>query len=193
MAFLLVGLGNPGSEYAKTRHNVGFSVIEALAAKHGMKFQKKSKLKGELASGIIDGVEVFLLKPETYMNLSGRSLKVASDFFKIDLGHLLVIADDATQPFGQLRLKAESGSGGHKGLESIEGELHSKAYARLKIGVGEKKYNDMATHVLGKFSQNELECLPEIEKKAIEAIELFLKEGLEKAMNVANVRKKKEI
>ena len=190
-AFLIVGLGNPGREYEKTRHNIGFLIIDALAAKWDLEFQKKTKLKGKLAQKKSEKLNFYLFKPETYMNLSGLAVKTVIDYFNIDLDRILVVVDDVNIPFGEFRLKKESGTGGHKGLENIEECLATKAYARLRIGVGEKKAGELTTHVLGKFTPNELEYLPTIQKKAIEVIELFLEKSLEYTQSVANVRQKK--
>ena len=190
-AFLIVGLGNPGREYEKTRHNIGFLAVDALAEKWDLQFQKKTKLKGKLAQKKGEKINFYLFKPDTYMNLSGLAVKAVIDYFNIDLDRLLVIVDDVAIPFGEFRLKKESGSGGHRGLENIEECLATQAYARLRIGVGEKKSEQLTAHVLGKFTSNELECLPTIKKKAIEVVELFFEKSLEYTQSVANVRQKK--
>ncbi|MFA5250372.1 MAG: aminoacyl-tRNA hydrolase [Parachlamydiales bacterium] len=187
-SFLIAGLGNPGKEYLKTRHNLGFLVVEALSRKWEVLFQKKAALKGALAQKKENDVKTYLFKPMTYMNLSGEAVKAALDYLKIDLSNLLVVVDDAALPFGEMRLKKESGSGGHNGLKSIEQQLSTQAYLRLRIGVGEQKEKNLEAHVLGKFTSNELEYLPTVEKRAIEVIELFLLKGFAVAQNVANVR-----
>lgn len=189
-AFLIVGLGNPGKEYEKTRHNAGFLILDALAEKWETVFQKKIKLKGKLAHK--QGIEkkFYLLKPSTYMNLSGESVKAAADYFKIDKDKILVVVDDADIPFGEFRLKKTSGTGGHKGLEDIQEKLKTQNYARLRVGVGEKK-GSLTAHVLGKFTPNELECFPAIQKKAIEIIELFFEKGLQHTQSIANMRQNK--
>ena len=190
-SYLIVGLGNIGKEYSGTRHNVGFIIVEAIAERQKVVFQKKTKLKGELAQLIIEEKKILLLKPSTYMNNSGEALRAAIDFFKIeDLSNLLVIADDIAIPFGEFRLKAEGGSGGHKGLESIAGHLATLSYPRLRVGVGDRKQGDLSSHVLGNFNENEKKELPEIINKAIEIIHLWLMQGLEVAMNRANIRNK---
>lgn len=190
-SYLIVGLGNIGKEYSGTRHNIGFIVLDAIAERHKEVFQKKSRIKGELAQVIIEEKKILLLKPSTYMNNSGEALRAAIDFFKIqDLSNLLVIADDIAIPFGEFRLKAEGGSGGHKGLESIAVHLGSLSYPRLRVGVGDRKQGDLASYVLGNFNENEKKELPEIIRKAIDIIHLWLMQGIEVAMNQANIRNK---
>ncbi|MBI5345664.1 MAG: aminoacyl-tRNA hydrolase [Chlamydiae bacterium] len=186
--FLIVGLGNPTKEFENTRHNVGFDVVTELAKKHGLTFKNEKRLKGKLAKGNILGEEVVLLLPMTYMNLSGEAVKLALDFYKIELDKVLVVADDVDIPLGELRIKKDSGSGGHKGLENIELVLSSKGYVRLKVGIG-RGLEDIKDFVLGHFTQEEKEKLNEIIKKAMQAIEIWLKDGALKAAGFANVRK----
>lgn len=189
--YLIVGLGNIGKEYTGTRHNLGFIVVDAIAKKYNEIFQKKSRLKGELSQVVIEGKKIFLLKPSTYMNNSGEALKATIDFFKIKaFSNLLVIIDDVAIPFGEFRLKTEGGSGGHKGLGSIVEHLGSSSFIRLRVGVGDRKNGDLASHVLGNFNEVEKKELPEIINKAIEIIHLWLMQGLEIAMNQANIRNK---
>jgi peptidyl-tRNA hydrolase, PTH1 family len=189
--FLIVGLGNIGKEYKGTRHNVGFTIIETLANDYKAEFKSKAKVNGELAQLVIDGKKVYLLKPTTYMNNSGVALRSAIDFFKIkNLSSVLVVVDDIAIPFGELRLKEEGGTGGHKGLLSIEIHLGSNRYSRLRIGVGDKQGGDLISHVLGNFNEMEREELPKIIKKAIEIIHLWLMQGIVVAMNQANIRNK---
>lgn len=188
---LIVGLGNVGKEYKGTRHNIGFMIVDALAEKYNEVFQKKARLKGELAQIIIEGKKVFLLKPSTYMNSSGEAVRAAIDFFKIEnFSNLLIIADDIAIAFGEFRLKPEGGSGGHKGLESIALHLGSQSYPRLRVGVGDRKSGNLVSHVLGNFNEAEKNELPEIVGKAIEIIHLWLMQGFEIAMNQANIRNK---
>jgi PTH1 family peptidyl-tRNA hydrolase len=188
-SYLIVGLGNPGEEYEKTRHNMGFLAVGALARKWGWSFKKSSKFKGVLAKGKIDEKNVFLLLPETYMNLSGEAVRLAVDYFQIETGHLLVVVDDVDIPFGEFRLKEHSGSGGHKGLQSVEMYLEGSAYPRIRIGIGNRKEGSLEEHVLTPFSQEEARELPRILGEAVELIELWLKEGLTQAMNRANRKK----
>jgi PTH1 family peptidyl-tRNA hydrolase len=185
---LIAGLGNIGDEYKKTRHNIGFEVILELAKKEKWKFKEKKKLKGEVAEGNIDEKKVYLLKPKTYMNRSGESVKASVLFFKIEIENILVIVDDVNIPFGEFRLKKDSGSGGHKGLENIEEHL-GKGYTRLRIGIGRKNVKNLSSYVLRRFTKEENKRLKKIIKEAMEIIYLWLMQGLEVAMNMANVRK----
>ncbi len=187
--YLIVGLGNIGREYKKTRHNIGFIVLDAIAEKFGVVFQKKRRLKGEIAELILNEKNVLLLKPTTYMNNSGEAVKATVDFFKISVLNLLVIVDDVAISFGQFRLRQDGSCGGHNGLLSIERSLSTSEYPRLRIGIGEKKTKDLVSHVLGGFAEEELEALPAIIKKTIEIIHLWLVQGIVFAMNQTNVRK----
>lgn len=190
-SFLIVGLGNIGKEYQATRHNIGFILVDALAENFGGVFQKKTKLKADLAQINVEGKKVYLLKPTTYMNNSGMALRGAIDFFKIKkISNLLVVVDDIAIPFGEFRLKGEGGPGGHKGLESIETHLGVNRYTRLRIGVGDRQAGDLASYVLGNFKETEKQALPLIIKKAVEIIHLWLMQGLVIAMNQANIRNK---
>ena len=186
--YLIVGLGNPGLLYTNTRHNVGFKVLNALAKKHGLEFKKDKKLKSKISKGKILERQVFLLKPETYMNLSGEALRACVDYYKIELDKILVVVDDADIPFEEFRLKKDSGAAGHRGLKNIEEHLNTKAYARLKVGIGRDK-NELRSYVLGRFSKEERAKLKEIEIKAISFIELWLEKGMNFAATQANIRR----
>jgi PTH1 family peptidyl-tRNA hydrolase len=185
---LIAGLGNIGDEYKKTRHNVGFEVVLELAKREKLKFKEKKKLKGEIAEGKVDDRKIYLLKPVTYMNRSGEAVEASALFFKIKIENILVIVDDVNIPFGEFRLRRDSGAGGHKGLENVEEHL-GKGYARLRIGVGRKRVKNLASYVLRRFTKKESENLKNIIKEAVEIICLWLIQGLEIAMNRANVRK----
>lgn len=184
--FLVVGLGNPGKAYEGTRHNIGFAIIDLLAKKHRLEFREKSKFKGLVAEGTICGSASSLLKPLTYMNLSGESVAALANYIQILPSKILVIADDVDLPFGSLRLKINSGPGTHNGLKSVEYHLQTNRYARLRIGVGGAGNEDLADYVLGKFSKEEEKALPEIVEKAIHAIELWLESGITRAMDYTN-------
>lgn len=187
MKQLVVGLGNPGKQYDRTRHNIGFAAVDRIAAKHGLVFKKSLKLQGNLAEGMICGKPSLLLKPQTFMNLSGDSVAAAMRYFSVELPHLLVIVDDVAIPMGQTRLRISSGSGGHNGLKSIEHVLHTNEYARLRLGVGDRQEGmDLASHVLGNFSQEEEKLLPALLERAADAVELFITNGLTRAMDFAN-------
>jgi PTH1 family peptidyl-tRNA hydrolase len=179
---LIVGLGNPGAEYAKTRHNIGFRVLDALASKNGVAFQKKRDLKGEVAKFNVNNKEIMLLKPSTYMNLSGESVRKCLDYFKLGTETLFVISDDVDLPFGQLRLRSSGSSGGHNGLKSIE-SVSGQSYYRLKIGVGKDVARNLADHVLDTFTFEEEEKLPEIVKNTEAVIMAFSVGGYQNALN----------
>ena len=181
---LIVGLGNPGKQYEKTRHNLGFHLLDALAVRWGLSFKKESKFQGEIASGVFAQQKIYLLKPDTYMNLSGHSVRKVVDYF--DINEVLVVCDDADLPFGNLRLLEKGGTGGHNGLKSIKETLGTDQYKRLRIGVGSGGENDLSDHVLGKFQKKECSELPEIFDRGVIAIEEWLQVGINEAMKLAN-------
>lgn len=185
--FLIVGLGNPGRKYESTRHNVGFMVLDALLKKYGGTLRKDVYLEGEVGSHLIFGHKIYFLKPLTFMNNSGSAVKKALDYYKIKSEFLLVLADDKDTPFGELRLKKEGSSGGHNGLKSIIESLGTADFPRLKIGIGSEGVS-LTEHVLGVFTQEEQKFLPCLIEEAASVVELYLKEGIEKAMNTVNVR-----
>jgi len=185
MSFMVVGLGNVGKRYEETRHNIGFKVIDTLVKEKKETFKKKDKLKAEIAKSD----DIFFLKPLTYMNESGISVKRAKDFFKIENSKILVVIDDVDIPFGEFRLKEKGSCGGHKGLLSIETYL-TQNYPRLRIGVKNRSFKDLAAYVLGKFSKDEKKEIPNILKKAVDIIYLWINKGVNIAMNEANIRKK---
>ncbi len=187
---MIVGLGNPGRAYEKTRHNVGFAALDFFAEKHGLQFSNKTQLRSSVSQGSILGESVSLLKPLTFMNLSGEAIKVALDYWKIEVSRLLVLVDDIDLPFGELRLRAGSGPGTHNGLKNIETCLQTNRYPRLRIGIGESREGDLADFVLGKFSSAEEEHLSEIFEKVVQTIEIWLNHGLNRAMNFANAKSK---
>lgn len=186
---LIVGLGNPGKQFEKTRHNIGFEVVDFLAKKHGLEFKQNVKVKGALARGTIGGESVLLLKPLTFMNLSGESVALAMRYHSIDLARLLIILDDVAIGFGQLRMRINSGSGGHNGLKSIEELLQTNRYARLRLGVGDRQEGDLASHVLGRFTEEELKLIPALLEHSAEVAELFIEKGLTRAMDFANKKR----
>jgi len=156
----IVGLGNPGRRYKDTRHNIGFKAIDAFADAHNIKLVEKDNM--EIGEANINGVKVFLVKPLTYMNLSGQSVAKILKYYKIPVKDLIIIQDDVDLPFGTIKLKENSASGGHNGIKDIERVLNSKEYKRLKLGVGKHKYKDTADHVLGKFNRKERKELDNI-------------------------------
>ncbi|MDD5828979.1 MAG: aminoacyl-tRNA hydrolase [Lachnospira sp.] len=184
--YIIAGLGNPGLQYMGTRHNAGFSVIEELADKHNISIDT-AKHKGMIGKGVIDGQKVILVKPMTYMNNSGECIREVMDYYKVDIDDLIVIFDDISLVPGKLRIRAKGSAGGHNGIKSIIAHLGSDGFKRVKFGVGDKpKGWDLADWVLGKFPSEEFEALREGNKKACEAVECIMSEGIESAMNKYN-------
>ena len=185
--FLIVGLGNPGKKYDDTRHNIGFRVVKALAAKYGITPRPSLiRAKGNFGKGTIRDKMAYLLLPMTFMNESGLAVRKCMDYYKIPLSQLLVITDDVAIPFGSLRLRVKGSCGGHKGLKSVETHLGTSEYARLRLGVGDREQGDLADYVLDRFSQEEQAQLPEMNDRAIHGIELWLESGAEAAMQEVN-------
>ena len=185
--FVIVGLGNPGKKYENTRHNAGFIAIDALADKYGIRIEEK-KHKALCGTGVIEGVKVLLVKPQTYMNLSGESVRGLVDYYKVDIEtELLVIFDDVSLDVGQLRIRKKGSAGGHNGIKSIIQHLGSNIFQRIKVGVGEKpKEYQLADYVLGHFSKSEREVMEEGYRNAIEAVEMIVKGDIDAAMNAFN-------
>ena len=189
--YIIAGLGNPTREYEKTRHNVGFDTIDVLADKLNTSVDEK-KFKGLYGRGIIAGEKVILLKPQTFMNLSGESVREAADFYKVDPEHIIVIYDDISLDVGQLRIRKKGSAGGHNGIKNIIAHLGTQVFQRVKIGVGEKPKNyDLKDFVLGHFSKAEQELMEEGCQHSVQAVELMLEGEIQAAMNEFN-RKKRE-
>jgi len=194
--FLVVGLGNPGGEYAQTRQNAGFMVVERLQEKYGSGSWQK-KFKGELCEARIPGVrddgKVMLLKPQTFMNLSGECVRPAMDFYKIPAANLLIAHDELDLPMGTVRLKLGGGHGGHNGLRSLHQHVGPE-YARLRLGIGKPdgKGDRVVGHVLGGFSKSEREELDFMLVGGADAVLAFLQDGPQKAMNKVNTDPKKK-
>lgn len=181
-----MGLGNPGARYDKTRHNLGFEVLDALAKEWRVEFFSKARFEGDYAKAIVHGQTIHLLKPMTYMNLSGRAVKKCLQFFKLKREELLVISDDVSLDFEQMRLKPKGSSGGHNGLRHIEGQL-GPDYPRLRMGVSEpKKGQPLEDYVLESFNRDEKNKLDSFVQKAVEIVDRWILLGIEKAMNQAN-------
>ena len=191
MNYLIVGLGNIGVEYANTRHNMGFMVLEAWAQASNIVFE--SGRYGYTATVSFKGRKFTLLKPSTYMNLSGKAVRYWMNELKLPLENLLVISDDLNIPFGTVRLRKNGSAGGHNGLTNINELLGTQDYARIRMGIG----NDFGRghqvdYVLGELSDEEAEQMPELCKKVIEGIKAFATIGPDRAMNVLNIRPKKD-
>ena len=184
---VIVGLGNPGKQYSFTRHNIGFIILDHLAQKWNIPIEK-SKFRSLVGDGTFNEEKVLLVKPQTYMNLSGEAILEIVQFYKIEPQDIIVVYDDMDLPPGRIRLRSKGGSGGHKGMESIIYLLKSEDFPRLRIGIGKPPPQmDTVGHVLGRFSEDEKECYAGVEEKAVNAIELGIKEGITKAMNTVNL------
>jgi peptidyl-tRNA hydrolase, PTH1 family len=180
-----VGLGNPGPEYSDTRHNVGFWVADELAKRHQAKFKLSAKWQARTAR-ITEGTEdVLLAEPMTFMNLSGRAVRELLTFYKIAIADVLVMVDDADLPLGKLRIRMSGSAGGHNGLKSIIQELGTQEFSRLRIGVG-RQAGELKNHVLGRFGPGEREPIETAVKRAGDAAEMFVTDGVLKAMNAFN-------
>ncbi|MBC5629952.1 aminoacyl-tRNA hydrolase [Clostridium sp. NSJ-6] len=182
--FLIVGLGNPGKEYAGTRHNIGFEAVDYIADKYNIELNR-IKFKGIFGEGMINGKKVILLKPTTYMNLSGESIREVVNFYKISNEDIIVIYDDISLEVGRLRIREKGSHGGHNGIKSIIANLSSDVFPRVKIGVGGPK-GDLVSHVLGKFSNSEIEVLRESIMATSEAVATILSRDTKEAMNKFN-------
>jgi len=188
--FAIVGLGNPGKKYENTRHNIGFVAIDALAEKYGIRIAEK-KHKAICGSGYIEGVKVILVKPQTFMNLSGESVREVLDFYKLDPEtELLVMYDDISLEPGNIRIRKKGSAGGHNGIKSIIAHAGTQNFVRIKIGVGEKPSGwDLADYVLGHFSEDDQTKLKEIMPDVISAATLIAQDETDKAMNNFNAKK----
>ena len=184
---IIAGLGNPTLQYEGTRHNAGFDVIDALADKYNISVDYR-KNRAFIGKGMIACRKVILAKPQTYMNLSGESVRGLADYYKIDEEtELLIIYDDVSLDVGQLRIRKKGSAGGHNGIKSIIAELGTDVFPRIKVGVGEKpKQYDLADYVLGHFSKAERELMEEGYERAVRAVEMILSDGIDPAMNEYN-------
>lgn len=191
--YIIAGLGNPGREYAGTRHNAGFMAIDELASRFGIDVSEK-KHKGLIGKGVIEGNKVILLKPQTYMNSSGESLREAVDYYKIDPEEeLIVIYDDISLNPGDIRVRKQGSAGGHNGMKSIIAHLGTQGYTRVRIGIGEKPPRmDLADWVLGHLTGDDLSNVQSAVKEAAEAVPLIMNHGVEEAMNRYNHKAKEQ-
>ena len=184
---LIVGLGNPEAKYDKTRHNIGFAAVDELARIWQMPLKENKRFQGLFSEGTVGGQKVRLLKPLTYMNRSGQSVRAVTDWYKVQPQSVLVIYDDMDLPVGRLRMRLSGSAGGHNGMKSIIAHLGGKDFPRLRIGIG-KSNGDKGTisHVLGKFAPEETKIIEEVLYVSVKAIEFSLKEGVEKSMSRYN-------
>lgn len=190
MPQLIVGLGNPEAKYDKTRHNIGFEAVDALAKSWQISWQDNRRFQGMYGEGMAPGSKkIRLLKPLTYMNRSGESVRSVVDWYKLSPESTLAIYDDMDLPVGRLRLRLSGSAGGHNGMKSIISHLNSENFPRLRIGIGKSDgTKDTVSHVLGKFTPDETPVIDRVLQLATEAVELSLKEGIEKAMSIYNAR-----
>ena len=186
--YIIAGLGNPGKKYENTRHNIGFITIDSLASKYSINVDKL-KFKALVGEGRISGQKVILVKPQTYMNLSGESIQEVMNFYKADPENLIVIYDDIDLDLGTLRIRKSGSAGTHNGMRSVVQHINSTAFPRIRIGMGGPK-GDIVDFVIGGMSKAESEVLRETVDKATEAIDCIIESGIDMSMNRYNTKKK---
>lgn len=182
--YIIAGLGNPGKEFEKTRHNMGFNVVDYIGYRYNININK-SKFKGQLGEGFIGGEKVILLKPQTFMNLSGESILEAVQFYKLDMDKLIVVYDDISFPLGKIRIRPSGSDGGHNGMKSIIYLLGKDDFPRVRVGIGAPEFN-MVDHVIGKFNDSEKSIVGDIIKVASDATVTIITEDVNSAMNKYN-------
>lgn len=188
--FCIVGLGNPGRQYEETKHNVGFHVIDKLAEKYDIDVNK-FKNKAFVGDGTIKGKRVLLVKPQTYMNLSGESVREIVNFYKIPQERFVVIFDDTSLPCGSVRIREKGSHGGHNGIRNIIDQMGTDEFNRIKVGIGEKPSGwDLADYVLAKFNPDDLPLMEQGMDKAVQGVELMLSRGIKEAANRVNQKAK---
>ena len=184
---LIVGLGNPGARYARTRHNIGFQLVERLAERWRADWAAEKKFQARVARTERSGRTVLLAEPQTFMNASGETVGAVTAYYRLPLTQLIVAVDDADLPLGEIRLRAGGGSGGHHGLESIEQHLGTNDFARLRLGIGRAEgAREITDHVLGRFDAGEAALMEKVLGRAADQVECWLEAGIEKAMNQFN-------
>ena len=188
---LIIGLGNPEKKYEKTRHNIGFEVVDTLAETWQMNWKENRRFQGLIAEGTSPNQQkIYLLKPLTYMNRSGQSVRAVTDWYKLQMTDVLVIYDDMDLPIGKMRMRLSGSAGGHNGMKSIISHLGGQTFPRLRIGIGKSNQIDNTiSHVLGRFSPEERQIVDKTFPLVIDAIEMSLKEGIEKSMSFFNNQK----
>ncbi|OAA82982.1 aminoacyl-tRNA hydrolase [Clostridium ljungdahlii] len=182
--FLIVGLGNIGTKYQHTRHNIGFDAVDLISSKYNIPINRE-KFKGTYGEGIIADNKVMLLKPSTYMNLSGESVIEAANFFKIKSSNIIIIYDDIDLEIGRIRIKKHGSAGGHNGIKSVIANLGTDVFPRIKVGIGQPK-GDLVSHVLGKFDKNERNDIEKVLETSAGVLECLINCGVEEAMNKFN-------
>jgi len=184
---LIAALGNPGDKYSNTRHNAGFMIIDKLAQKWGFEFMQENKFKSLICKTFYNNEPIFIIKPQTFMNLSGEAVGAVMHFYKIELPDLLVVYDDISLSLGKMRFRANGSDGGHNGIKSIISHVNSDKFARLKFGVGPQPANvPSEVFVLSDFPKDDKQILEDTVQKATEAIECYFSNGMEKAQNMFN-------
>lgn len=184
--YMIAGLGNPEAKYNKTRHNIGFRVLDALAERHNIDVSER-KHRGLFGKGVIGGEKVILVKPQTYMNLSGECIRAAADYYKLEPSHIIVLFDDISLEVGKLRVRKKGSAGGHNGIKSIIAQLGTEDFPRLKFGIGGKPaYMDLADYVLGRFGAADEAAVEDGIERACGAVECILTDGFDMAMNRFN-------
>ena len=189
--YIIVGLGNPGKKYENTRHNMGFIAVDLLAEKYGIKVDK-IKFKALVGEGRIAGRKVLLVKPQTYMNLSGQSVMEVMNFYKEDIENLIVIYDDIDIPTGTIRLRKKGSAGTHNGMRNIVYLLQEDGFPRIRVGIGSESKVDLIHYVTSGVTKKEKDLLEDALTRAADAVACIVEKGIEKAMNEYNIRPKKE-
>jgi PTH1 family peptidyl-tRNA hydrolase len=186
--FFIAGLGNPGPEYAATRHNVGFMLVDRLAACWHAAWVVEKKFQARVARVSREGRKVILAQPRTFMNASGETVGAVARFYQLPPERILIVVDDADLALGQIRMRSEGSSGGHHGLESIEQQLGTRGYPRLRLGIGRRsqEQREITDYVLGRFEADERKAMEEVLDRAVQQVECWLADGIEKAMNGFN-------
>ncbi len=182
---VIVGLGNPGREYAENRHNIGFLCIDHIATEHEIRLNK-SRFKAVFGEGRLGGHRVVLVKPQTFMNKSGAAVAPVARWYKVDPNDILVIYDDLDLPFGRVRLRPEGSSGGHNGIKSIIADLGTTQFPRIRIGIGRPRHGDPVDYVLNDFDREQAPFVPDICAHVDRAVQTFLAQGIKEAMNTFN-------
>ncbi|MBO7166821.1 MAG: aminoacyl-tRNA hydrolase [Kiritimatiellae bacterium] len=185
---VIAGLGNPGAEYANTPHSIGFEAVDALASSIGASWKRSSSFKGELATGLVGNVKVMLVKPQTFMNLSGDCIAPVLKYHNCTHSDLIVVSDDIDLPVGKIRIRKGGSAGGHNGLKSVIERTGTQDFVRLRLGVGREGHNrsSVINHVLGKFSSSDREIMNEVVAKTKEVLESLVSENVEISMNRYN-------
>lgn len=191
--YVIVGLGNPGKKYERTRHNLGYLLVQEFAQQHGWKFKEESKFNAKVAKGLIGSTQVHLVLPTTYMNESGRAVRQFLDYYKISARNLMVVVDDIALPFEEMRVRQQGSSGGHNGLKSIAVHLGTTHYARLRMGISrDRPEMNLADYVLDPFSAQETEKLNDLLKRGVQVLNRLAVEDLNLVMNDVNKKRPQE-